>query len=144
MTEKFKLEHVKDALRASGGIVIGAANKLEQAYGSCAPATVRNYIRRHSSLQRFRDEIVEDTLDLAETALIKGIAADNMTAVIFYLKTKGRERGYVERVGYVDKDNQPANPADAQHQYVVVLPDNGREYSDADDELTEADADDTG
>jgi hypothetical protein len=122
--EKFKLQHVEAALRNSGGIVTAAANYLEQGYGSCSPASVRNYIRRHPSLKKVIEETVEQNLDHAETSLIKGILSDNMTATIFYLKTKGRNRGYVERVGYVDKDGQPS---DAPSVYVVVLPDKGRD-----------------
>jgi hypothetical protein len=39
---KFKVEHVEEALRASGGVVSDAAQKLAEAYGSCSPASVRN------------------------------------------------------------------------------------------------------
>lgn len=119
---KFKVEHVEEALRASGGVVSDAAQKVAEAYGSCSPASVRNYIHRHKSLQHVVEEVIESNLDAAESALLKAIAQGNMTAVIFYLKTKGRGRGYVERYGFFDKD---AKPADAP-QYVVVLPDNGR------------------
>jgi hypothetical protein len=122
--EKFKLQHVEAALRASHGIVVAAANRLERAYGSCSPASVRNYVRRHPSLKKLIEEIVEQNLDLAEGKLLEGITAGNMTAIIFYLKTKGRERGYVERVGYVDGNDQPS---DGPPTYVVVLPDNGRD-----------------
>jgi hypothetical protein len=45
-----------------------------------------------------------------------------MTAVIFYLKTRGRNRGYVERYGYLNQNDQPSDAP----QYVVILPDNGR------------------
>jgi hypothetical protein len=95
--EKFKLAHVEAALRSTGGIVTAAAKKLRTAYGSCTPASVRNYIQRHPSLQRAVEEVIEENLDLAEHKLLAGINADNMTASIFYLKTKGRRRGYVER-----------------------------------------------
>jgi len=114
---KFKVEHVEEALRASGGVVSDAAQKL-----GCSPASVRNYIRRHKSLQRVLEEVIEANLDLAESALLTAIAQGNMTAVIFYLKTKGRSRGYFERSGFLDKDDKPAD----EPRYVVVLPDNGR------------------
>ena len=70
---------------------------LAQKYGSCSPNTVKNYIRRHASLQAVEEEIAQQTLDLAETKLVQAIGDGNMTAVIFYLKTKGRQRGYIER-----------------------------------------------
>jgi hypothetical protein len=92
--EKFELAHVEAALRANAGIVTAAAKTLKQAYGSCAPASVRNYIKRYPSLGRVVAEVVEQNLDLAEHKLLGMINEGNMTAVIFYLKTKGRERGY--------------------------------------------------
>mgnify|MGYP002654737783 CR=1 FL=1 len=36
-------------------------------------------------------------LDFAESMLDKGMQDGNMTAIIFYLKTQGKSRGYVER-----------------------------------------------
>jgi len=44
------------------------------------------------------EETVELNLDTAESQLMSLIANGNLRAVIFYLKTKGKARGYVERV----------------------------------------------
>lgn len=43
-------------------------------------------------------EIDESNLDFAETILLKNIREGKETSLIFFLKTKGRDRGYVERV----------------------------------------------
>lgn len=42
-------------------------------------------------------EIEERTLDMAETKLIKAIQEEKTAELLFYLKTKGKKRGYVER-----------------------------------------------
>lgn len=39
----------------------------------------------------------ENMLDFAEGKLFQAISAGNMTALIFYLKTQGVHRGYIER-----------------------------------------------
>ena len=43
------------------------------------------------------EELNDVAIDFAEHSLIKQIKAGNTTATIFYLKTKGKKRGYVER-----------------------------------------------
>lgn len=42
------------------------------------------------------EEISNVALDFAETRLLKQIEADVPVSTIFYLKTKGKKRGYVE------------------------------------------------
>ena len=43
------------------------------------------------------DEINETIIDVVESKLLTQINDNNLTAIIFYLKTKGRNRGYVEQ-----------------------------------------------
>ena len=43
------------------------------------------------------DDISNVALDYAESKLHNQITKENPTAIIFYLKTKGKKRGYVER-----------------------------------------------
>jgi hypothetical protein len=96
--QHYKLDHVADALRASAGIPSGAAQILEAAYGHCTPTTVRNYIRRYPRLQKVVEETVELNLDLAESQLIKSIRDSFMPSVFFYLKMRGQQRGYLEKI----------------------------------------------
>lgn len=42
--------------------------------------------------------IDEGLIDFAESKLLKAINEGNITGIIFFLKTKGKNRGYVERV----------------------------------------------
>ena len=44
----------------------------------------------------------EALLDNAETMLYKKVMMEDMTAIIFTLKTKGKKRGYTERIEYED------------------------------------------
>ena len=41
-------------------------------------------------------DVANRTLDFVETALFGQVDKGNISAIIFYLKTKGRERGYIE------------------------------------------------
>lgn len=91
-TERYKPDVIEAALRASGGIYSLAAVKI-----GCAPNTVKNYVERYPELQESLAEILFSNLDIAEAELLKSIQNGNMTAIIFYLKTKGKHRGYSEK-----------------------------------------------
>jgi hypothetical protein len=57
--------------------------------------------------EKFREQVEameESDIDAAETALKRQILDGNTTAIIFYLKTKGKSRGYVERQEVTGKD----------------------------------------
>ncbi len=43
------------------------------------------------------ENVYEALIDFAESALLKQIRDGNTTAIIFFLKTKGRHRGYIEK-----------------------------------------------
>ena len=58
------------------------------------------YRRREKSktLQKLLEEAEESLLDWAETKLISHIEEGDITTLLFFLKTKGKKRGYIEKV----------------------------------------------
>lgn len=93
MAEMFTVAQVAEALRLSAGIYTAAAVMLK-----CAPNTVRNYVLRHPELAELREEIVNETLDLAEIGLLNILKdpkhRDQLKATTYYLSSKGQDRGY--------------------------------------------------
>jgi predicted transcriptional regulator len=84
---------IERALIKSNGLVTKAAAIL----GVTHPAIVQR-IKRSPKLQRARDKINETLLDAAENTVHTKFAAEkNLTAAIFFLKTKGKHRGYIEK-----------------------------------------------
>ena len=92
----FTKEEVIKAINKSGGIISTVAKKLK-----CDWHTADTYIKKHE-LQNYIDIEKEDLLDYAESKLLQNIDANDNTAIIFFLKTQGRKRGYNERVENVE------------------------------------------
>ena len=54
-------------------------------------------LEKDSDFKKVVDDIKNVALDYAESKLYELIKDGNVTATIFYLKTKGKKRGYIER-----------------------------------------------
>ena len=89
---KYTEPQVGAALTNAHGLVSVAAKGLH-----CAPKTVYEYLQRHPSLKDVLAEARESTIDHVESKLMGAIDDGNVTAMIFFLKTQGKSRGYVER-----------------------------------------------
>ena len=59
--------------------------------------TIYNWIKKDDAFKEKVSYVAEELLDMAENQLIKQIREGNLTATIFYLKTKGQARGYIEK-----------------------------------------------
>lgn len=59
--------------------------------------TYYDYIKNDPDFVEQVEDLNERNLDFAESQLLKQIKDDNTTSLIFYLKTKGKGRGYIER-----------------------------------------------
>ena len=53
------------------------------------------------------DAVNDVALDYAESQLFKCIKDGSVASIIFYLKTKGKKRGYVERQEIMGPDGEP-------------------------------------
>jgi hypothetical protein len=83
---------VADAIRKNGGILAAAAQQL-----GTSRQNIWNFCERYDECREAQRDAKNMTLDLAEGNLLKQIQNSNMTAIIFYLKCHGKDRGYVER-----------------------------------------------
>ena len=80
------------ALQKSMGIVSKACEiaKLDR-------GTFYNYYNDDEQFKQDVDNMQEYVLDFAESKLLENIKDKKETSIIFYLKTKGRKRGYIEK-----------------------------------------------
>ena len=79
---------------------------LEKSLGVVSPACAAAGVSRETFYEWYRgdpefkkavNEMGELALDFTESKLLKRIKDESDTAIIFYLKTKGKKRGYIER-----------------------------------------------
>jgi hypothetical protein len=80
------------ALEKSLGVVTTACKIVD-----CNRSTFYKYYNNDKEFRASVDELQNMTLDFVESQLHKQIKDGNTTATIFYLKTKGKKRGFVER-----------------------------------------------
>ena len=91
-----KTEHTKkailEALEKSLGVVTTACKQV-----GIGRTTFYDYLNKDEKFANQVADIQNIALDFAESQLHKQIQDGNTSATIFYLKTKGKKRGYVER-----------------------------------------------
>ena len=80
------------ALEKSLGVVTSACKNV-----GISRETHYKWLREDESYKDSVEDLENVALDFAESQLHKQISGGNPTSTIFYLKTKGKRRGYVER-----------------------------------------------
>jgi hypothetical protein len=95
------------ALEKCMGIVITAAKRAK-----IDRKTHYRWLQQDPEYKKAVDNISELVLDMAESQLHKQIKANNVTATIFFLKTKGKKRGYIEKVetGFTNAEGKDVLP----------------------------------
>lgn len=91
-----------EALEKSLGIVTTACKSVGIDRG-----THYNWLKDDEDYKKAVDSISDMTIDFAESHLHKKIKEGDTTATIFFLKTKGKSRGYVERYENVNTIIEP-------------------------------------
>jgi hypothetical protein len=82
-----------EALKKSLGIVAHACESV-----GIARKTHYEWLDSDPAYRAAVDDIGELQVDFVESALMKRIKEGDTTGIIFYMKTKGRKRGYSERI----------------------------------------------
>ena len=90
-TEQHK-KAIIEALEQSLGIATSACKKV-----GVGRTTFYGWLNDDEEFAKQVKDIENIALDFAESQLHKQIKSGNSTSTIFYLKTKGKQRGYVEK-----------------------------------------------
>jgi len=91
-----KNEHLKkgliEALTKSLGVVTTACESV-----GVSRTTYYKYYSTDKQFKERVDSIADEAIDFVESQLFELIRTGNVAATIFFLKTKGKKRGYTER-----------------------------------------------
>lgn len=90
------------ALELSLGVVSTAAKKA-----GIHRSTHYDWLANDEEYKKAVKDIEELALDFGESKLHEQMNDGNVSAIIFFMKTKGKRRGYVERQEFEFKDTEP-------------------------------------
>jgi hypothetical protein len=122
-TDRYTAQQVAAALTAAKGFVSVAAKNLQ-----CSDQTVRNYMERYAMCKQAVTDARESMIDIAEGRLYQNINSGDNTAIIFFLKTQAKHRGYIERyeqrteISGPNGDDIPIRVVDYRHGLATVAP----------------------
>ena len=91
-----------EALQKSLGII----NSAMQAIGIQSRATIKNWRDNDPKFDAAMREVESVAGDYVETQLFKRIQSGDTAAIIFYCKTKLKDRGFTERTEVTGKDGK--------------------------------------
>jgi len=90
--DTIKAKLLQELENSLGNITIACNNA-----GIKSRQTFYNYLKDDPDFKEQVDNIQEIAIDYTESQLFNLIKDQNPTAILFYLKTKGKHRGYVEK-----------------------------------------------
>ena len=114
-------QRIIEAIKHSDGLLTDAAKKAHVGY-----TTLWRYTKDYSSVEQAVKEAKETMLDFAESKLYGKIRDGDNTAIIFFLKTQGKARGYIERQeltgangGPIGLENNASNLSDEELEAII-------------------------
>jgi hypothetical protein len=87
-----KIKETKDEIIKQHGNIAMVAKSF-----NVSRTTVYNFMEKHPDVKDVLSDEREKMLDNVESSLYNQALEGNTTAMIFFLKTQGKGRGYVER-----------------------------------------------
>jgi len=78
-----------------------------------------DWLHKSNTYKKRCEEIQESLIDLAESQLLKKIKKEDLGAIIFFLKTKGKKRGYTERI---ETETKEVNEFTSDKAIQIYLP----------------------
>ena len=106
MAKNYDIPTIKKAIEDSGGLFTTIATRLK-----CEWHTAKTHVNLHEETKLAYEAECESMVDVAESKLFENIKDNDNTAIIYYLKTKGKHRGYIERSEFTGVGGSPLIPA---------------------------------
>jgi len=78
-----------------------------------------NWLGKFGIYKKQCEEIQESLIDFAESQLLKKMKKEDLGAIIFFLKTKGKKRGYTERI---ETETKEVNEFSSENAINIYLP----------------------
>lgn len=100
-----KKEMLLEELTRTMGIVSPACDKV-----GISRDRYYVWLKQDAEFKAKVDEIMERQIDFVETAFMRNIKEGNVQAQTFYLRTKGKNRGYAERTEITGADGRDLIP----------------------------------
>jgi hypothetical protein len=91
-TKRFSNAEIANAITESHGILSMTTRNLH-----CSRQTIYNHLKKSKKLQQIYNNENESMIDFAEMKLFENIQAGKEASIFFFLKTKAKHRGYIER-----------------------------------------------
>lgn len=126
MANKSKVsdKQIIEALKATHGFQSQACKLLERQLNiSFTTSAMSKRISASEEIKSALAEMLTADLDYAENKMWELIKNGNVAALLFYLKTKGKERGYAERRELTGSNGTPLQMGEVK----IYIPDNGRD-----------------
>lgn len=125
MSNKNKIQHTKKALLEALEKCLGVVTTACKMVG-VDRTTYYRYYNEDEEFAKQCDDIENVVLDFAESQLHKQIKDGNPSSTIFYLKTKGKGRGYFEKTVSENK-NENNNNHTGEIKINMIVPEDNNE-----------------